>query len=93
MRPRSRARTHRRTHAHPPTHSLTRTLQVVDLLVEQMECADFIVLNKKDKCSDEQMETLAGVFVFVCVCVSERERKRERERERERERAPVSESG
>ena len=29
--------------------------------MEQIECADFIVLNKKDKCSDEQMETLTGI--------------------------------
>ena len=32
--------------------------KVVDLLVEQIECSDTVVLNKKDKCSDKQMEAL-----------------------------------
>ena len=34
------------------------------MLVEQIECADFIVLNKKDKCNAEQMETLHGI---ICI--------------------------
>ena len=45
--------------------SIDSERKVVDLLVEQMECADFIVLNKKDKCSEEQMETLAGIAANV----------------------------
>jgi G3E family GTPase len=28
---------------------------VVDLLVEQVECADFIVLNKMDRCTAEEV--------------------------------------
>ena len=43
---------------------LTHT-QVVDLLVEQVECADFIVLNKKDTCTDETMDTLAGIVANI----------------------------
>ena len=39
--------------------------KVVDLLVEQIECADFIVLNKKDKCADETMDTLAGIAANI----------------------------
>ncbi|EKX46337.1 hypothetical protein GUITHDRAFT_70755, partial [Guillardia theta CCMP2712] len=35
--------------------------KVVELLVEQVECADFIVLNKKDKMNPENMEYLTGV--------------------------------
>ena len=35
--------------------------KVVDLLVEQIECADYLVLNKQDKCSVQQMETLTGI--------------------------------
>uniref|UniRef100_A0A7S0HTR6 CobW C-terminal domain-containing protein n=1 Tax=Hanusia phi TaxID=3032 RepID=A0A7S0HTR6_9CRYP len=35
--------------------------KVVELLVEQVECADFIVLNKQDKMNAENMEYLTGV--------------------------------
>jgi len=39
--------------------------KVVDLLVEQVECADLIVLNKKDKCSSEQMEALQAIACHI----------------------------
>lgn len=39
--------------------------KVVDLLVEQIECADFIILNKKDKAEADKMETLAGIVSTI----------------------------
>lgn len=39
--------------------------KVVDLLVEQVECADFIVLNKKDKCSSDQIEALKAIACHI----------------------------
>ena len=51
--------------AHLEQEAIDSERKVVDLLVEQIECADFIVLNKKDKCSDEQMETLSGIVANI----------------------------
>jgi len=39
--------------------------KVVDLLVEQVECADCVVLNKKDLCTPEQLETLSGIVATI----------------------------
>jgi G3E family GTPase len=39
--------------------------KVVDLLVEQMECADFVVLNKKDKCTEDEMSALASIAQHI----------------------------
>jgi len=38
---------------------------VVDLLVEQVECADFLVLNKKDRCSGDEMQALTGMVTAI----------------------------
>lgn len=34
---------------------------VVDLLVEQIECADYIILNKIDQLDAAQLESLKGI--------------------------------
>ncbi len=34
---------------------------VVDLLVEQIECADFVILNKTDQLDAGQLESLKGI--------------------------------
>ena len=34
---------------------------VVDLLVEQIECADFVILNKIDQLDAAQLESLKGI--------------------------------
>ncbi len=34
---------------------------VVDLLVEQIECADFVILNKIDQLDAGQLESLKGI--------------------------------
>ena len=34
---------------------------VVDLLVEQIECADFVILNKIDQLDEGQLESLKGI--------------------------------
>lgn len=34
---------------------------MVDLLVEQIECADFVILNKIDQLDDAQLESLKGI--------------------------------
>jgi len=39
--------------------------KVVDLLVEQMECADFVVLNKKDKCTEDEMSALTSIAQHI----------------------------
>lgn len=36
--------------------------KVVDLLVEQIECADHIIMNKRDRCGADDMERLHGVL-------------------------------
>jgi len=41
-------------------HSLQRS--VVDLLVEQVECADVLLLNKKDLVTEKQMDRLAEIM-------------------------------
>ena len=41
-------------------HSLQRS--VVDLLVEQVECADVLLLNKKDLVTQQQMDRLAEIM-------------------------------
>lgn len=49
---------------------------VVDLLVEQIECADYIILNKIDQLDAAQLESLKGIasslnpLSRVCLAVS-----------------------